>query len=131
MITDRVNKIATSVMPATHERPQMVESAPYIPSDMAVSAPMPVNGMPPVMLPEPVQSTPSAQSAPMPSSQPMPQFAPSDEMAYETSEMPITESVAPSAPNINSTIPQEVLELSETSIGSDGVLRGPSYEIRK
>lgn len=126
MLSDKTNKIATTA-PAPYERPQMVESAPYVPSDTV--APMPVNGMPPAMLPEPVQS--SAQPTPMPQHTP-----PAYEMGDVDGETSASSETLPepSTPNVahtNSNIPQELLELSETSIGSDGVMRGPSYEIRK
>lgn len=126
MLSDKTNKIATTA-PAPYERPQMVESAPYVPSDTV--APMPVNGMPPAMLPEPVQS--SAQSAPVPQhTPPAYEMGDVDGETSASSEI-LPEPSTPNAAHTNSNIPQELLELSETSIGSDGVMRGPSYEIRK
>ncbi|MDO4896396.1 MAG: OmpA family protein [Moraxella sp.] len=134
-LSDKVTKATT---PTTYERPQMVESAPYVPSETSPvmfdepSQPMSVQGMPPVILPEPAYSAPQpvindgatavAQTV-SPST--------SGDGAYVGETHTIQSQESTSAQNQNQPVPQEVLELSETSIGSDGVMRGQSFEIRR
>lgn len=146
MMTWLSEKMASLSTPSTpSERPQMVESAPYVPAPSAMpSEPMAVQGMPPVMLPEPVRTTDApapmtvnpqtAQITPAPAQDP--QISPS--VMHDGVEMGIqahAEAEMPSHPSAESTtqasIPKEVLELSETSIGSDGAVSGQSFEIRK
>lgn len=129
MLTDKINKASTPSAPTAYERPEMVESAPYVPSGN-ITAEMPVNGMPPVIPPEPVHEVPPPQvSQPAPA----PVEIPPSEMNPQPVPEPMPEPMPPQNPNQgnDTDIPQELRELSETTIGSDGVLRGPSYEIRK
>lgn len=129
------------------ERPQMVESAPYVPAPPSAtsSEPMAVQGMPPVILPEPVRTAdaptpvpvnpPPAQVAPAPTPVAQAPQAPAMQSGAETAQTRV-EAEMPSYPNAEtssaqSAIPKEVLELSETAIGSDGAVSGQSFEIRK
>lgn len=42
-----------------------------------------------------------------------------------------TATPTPTAPAPSTAIPKELLELSETTIGSDGAIKGESFEIRR